>query len=260
VARLRAATDDHPERSLVWRELLSHLGIGDVVSTAQRDRFGCWGFLDLWRTGADAAFGEEEAGFLADVTQAVTPALRKGVADSMVARPGPTEPSGPAVMLLSPDLEVRGQTPPTAGYLRSILPTPLGVDPVPAVAYNVSAQLLAREAGVDDNPAWARVVLDGDGLATVRADRLAQSGVDADIAVSIEPASASERLDLFVRAFGLTAREVQLLTALSTGADTRELARTMAVSEHTVQDHLKSIFAKTSARSRTQLLAWIRGG
>jgi len=39
------------------------------------------------------------------------------------------------------------------------------------------------------------------------------------------------------------------------GTDTRELARRMFLSEHTVQDHLKSIFAKTSARNRRILLS-----
>jgi DNA-binding CsgD family transcriptional regulator len=60
---------------------------------------------------------------------------------------------------------------------------------------------------------------------------------------------------LFARAFGLSSRESELLTQLATGIDTRELARRMFLSEHTVQDHLKSIFAKTSARNRRTLLA-----
>ena len=62
-------------------------------------------------------------------------------------------------------------------------------------------------------------------------------------------------LALFARAFGLTARERELLHHLASGNDTRDLARQMFVSEHTVQDHLKSIFAKTSARSRSTLLS-----
>jgi DNA-binding CsgD family transcriptional regulator len=57
------------------------------------------------------------------------------------------------------------------------------------------------------------------------------------------------------RAFGLSARESELLSHLGTGADTRELARRMFLSEHTVQDHLKSIFAKTSAHNRRTLLS-----
>ena len=60
---------------------------------------------------------------------------------------------------------------------------------------------------------------------------------------------------MFARAFGLSPREAELLTLLTTGVDTRLLARQLIVSEHTVQDHLKSIFAKTATRSRQSLLS-----
>jgi DNA-binding CsgD family transcriptional regulator len=53
----------------------------------------------------------------------------------------------------------------------------------------------------------------------------------------------------------MSARESGLLHHLASGGDTRELARQMFVSEHTVQDHLKSIFAKTAARNRRTLLS-----
>jgi DNA-binding CsgD family transcriptional regulator len=75
------------------------------------------------------------------------------------------------------------------------------------------------------------------------------------IVVTIEEASATDRLDLFGRAFGFTARERELLSLLAIGSDTRALARQMSLSEHTVQDHLKSIFAKTGSRDRITLLS-----
>jgi DNA-binding NarL/FixJ family response regulator len=73
--------------------------------------------------------------------------------------------------------------------------------------------------------------------------------------VTIEEASAVERLELFGRAFGLSAREQQLLGLLATGSDTRAMARQMSLSEHTVQDHFKSIFAKTGAHDRVAVLS-----
>ena len=73
--------------------------------------------------------------------------------------------------------------------------------------------------------------------------------------VTIEEASAAERLELFGRAFGLSAREYELLGLLATGSDTRAMARQMSLSEHTIQDHLKSIFAKTQASDRITLLS-----
>ena len=60
---------------------------------------------------------------------------------------------------------------------------------------------------------------------------------------------------MFARSSGLTPRETELLHHLITGASTQDITRHMFVSEHTVQDHLKSIFAKTTARNRRILLA-----
>jgi DNA-binding CsgD family transcriptional regulator len=117
---------------------------------------------------------------------------------------------------------------------------------VPANAYNVAAQLLAVEAGADQNRAVARVHL-ADGLwVTLRAARLAAAGLvgQSDIAVTIEESSPADRANVFARSFGLSRRETELLTHLVTGADTRELARRMFLSEHTIQDHLKGILCQ----------------
>jgi len=47
----------------------------------------------------------------------------------------------------------------------------------------------------------------------------------------------------------LSVREAELLGQLVTRSDTHRIAQQMFVSEHTVQDHLKSIFAKTATRT-----------
>jgi DNA-binding NarL/FixJ family response regulator len=50
-----------------------------------------------------------------------------------------------------------------------------------------------------------------------------------------------------------------VLERLALGADTRTLANELYLSEHTVQDHLKSIFHKTNTRNRRTLLTRIAG-
>jgi DNA-binding NarL/FixJ family response regulator len=73
--------------------------------------------------------------------------------------------------------------------------------------------------------------------------------------VAIELSGAGERRELFALAHGLTARESELPEHLAGGADTKAAASQLHVSEYTVQDHLKSIFAKTGARNRRTLFS-----
>jgi DNA-binding CsgD family transcriptional regulator len=249
------------ERSLVWRELLSAYDVNDVASLVFRDRFGCWGFLDLWRQGTDARFTEDDVLFLTAIADPVTEALRRGQARTFDAPAVPPNRTGPAVLVLSPELEVRAQTPQTEEYLRLLVPPDADRRPIPSGAYNVAAQLLAVEAGVDDHPPSARVHLTGGVWLTLRAARIGEEGpVDRrDIAVTIELTSPADRLTLFSRACGLSPREAELLGHLVGGSDTRRTAQAMFLSEHTVQDHLKSIFAKTGTRNRRTLLTRAAG-
>ena len=258
VGLLDEATGGDLGQSLVWRELLADYGVVDAASLVLADQFGCWAFLELWRTRPATPFSRADAVFLTEVAGPLTQALRRCQQGAFALPPVRHRPrAGPVMLLLTSDLRVRGQTPPSMDYLRLLVPPEEGRAPVPAAAYNVAAQLLASEAGVDGNPAWARVAVPEAELMTVRAARIDGSGppADRDIAVTIEASSAEERVDLFTRAFGLTARERQLVEHLVAGNDTRDVARLMFLSQNTVQDHLKSIFSKTESRSRRTLLA-----
>lgn len=263
VAALRQTTSGDRDRSLMWRDLLSRYDIGDIASSVHRDRFGCWAFLDLWRTGKSASFAPAELDFLHGIAGPLTTALRRSQAATFtVGHAGELASAGPVVLLLSPALDVQAQTPPTQRYLRLLVPPDSAAQaPVPAGAYNVGAQLLAAEAGVDGNPPRARVHLGGGQWLTLRAARMdaARPVSDRVVAVSIEAAAPAERVSLFARACGLSSRETELLGRVVAGASTRDVAGLMFVSEHTVQDHLKSIFTKTGTHTRRTLLARVLG-
>jgi DNA-binding CsgD family transcriptional regulator len=257
VALLRSATGEQLERSLLWRELLAGYGVTDVASVAFRCRHGCWGFLDLWRSVAGSRFTEADVRYLTAIARPITEALRRCQANTFAtAAPAPAR-TGPVVLVLSPSLEVRAQTPETDAYLRLLVPPDADREPIPAGAYNVAAQLLAVEAGIDDHPPTAGVHLSAGVWLTLRAARMgtASRSAEQDIAVTIETTAPAERMAIFARAYALSARESELLRYLTTGSDTRRIAQRMFLSENTVQDHLKSIFAKTGTSNRRILLA-----
>jgi DNA-binding CsgD family transcriptional regulator len=260
VARLLAATSGNPTRSLVWRELLAAYDVVDMASLVFRDRFGCWAFLDLWRIRPAEPFTDHDAEYLKAISLPVTQALRRVQAETFHIAETAKAPDGPAVLVLSPNLEVRAQTPETEAYLRALVPPAGDRRPIPAGAYNVAAQLRATEDGVDIHSPRARVHLGHGVWLTLHAARIVENDKTyPDIAVTIEPTPTDERMTLFSLAHGLSKREAEIVAACARGSDTRGLARGLFVSENTIQDHFKSIFAKTRTRTRGELLAIARG-
>ena len=250
-----AALGGHAADSPLWREVQDGYGIMDVASVVFTDRFGCWGFLDLWST---RAYDADDVALLGELAPALTRARRRRQARTFSVVPAAPASSieGPVVLLLGDDLRIVGQTGASQEWLRLLLPPPGAMAPIPACAFNVAAQLLAREHGVDDHEPTARIHLAGGFWVTLRASRVEPSHL---IAVTIEPTTSAGRMDVFARANGLSHRENELVTLLAQGADTAEAARRMHLSPHTVQDHLKSVFAKTGTHNRRILLSHALG-
>jgi DNA-binding CsgD family transcriptional regulator len=241
-----------PDESLVWQHVLREVGVVDTAMVAFGDRYGAWGLLELWRT--TTPFTRADLDLLTALVPEVTTGLRAAVARTFTEPVDDLHGTGPAVLVLGSDLVVKGQTDDAAEALFRLLPPDEPMTPIPAAAYNIGAALIAQEEGIPVGEPWSRVHLGGNRWVTVRASRLGE-----DIAVSIEPSTPAERMDLFARASGLSARETEILTLLGVGLDSREIAGQLFLSEHTVNDHVKAVLAKTGARTRQVLLARATG-
>jgi DNA-binding CsgD family transcriptional regulator len=75
------------------------------------------------------------------------------------------------------------------------------------------------------------------------------------IAVTVRAATREEVLGLACRAQALTARETEVVHLVLAGLGTRAITDRLCISVNTLQDHLKSIFAKLGVRTRRELLA-----
>jgi len=82
-------------------------------------------------------------------------------------------------------------------------------------------------------------------------------GGDGRTAVIIQPAAASDVAPVVALAYGLSDRECQVARLCIQGHSTKQMAQTLGLSPYTVQDHLKSIFAKTGVRTRGELVGQV---
>lgn len=72
--------------------------------------------------------------------------------------------------------------------------------------------------------------------------------------IVIEPSKPEEVVWLNVAAYDLSSREEEVIRLVVRGASTRQISRTLFISEYTVQDHLSNAFEKVGVRSRGELV------
>ena len=85
--------------------------------------------------------------------------------------------------------------------------------------------------------------------------RLSGADQSRQIAVIIEPARAQEMAPLLLAAYALTERERKIAQCVLRGMSNKLIARELAVSPLTVQQHLKAVFEKLDVHSRGELIA-----
>jgi DNA-binding CsgD family transcriptional regulator len=86
------------------------------------------------------------------------------------------------------------------------------------------------------------------------------SGLRGDIAITLQAAHPANLAPLLMAANGLSIRERDVVRLVLDGLSTTGIAQGLFISEYTVQDHLRAIFAKVGVRTRRQLVVRLAGG
>jgi DNA-binding CsgD family transcriptional regulator len=257
---LSSATGGDLARSRRWRECLSPYGIGDQLMTACRDRHGCWGSVELMRDTGDRAFGEDDARLLDELAPVLGGLLRRSLARARPDDAGDARDRPPGTLIVDAELQPAGWTPPLWDWLGELPSAGLFNEArmLPAAVYEIVARALAP---ADAAPGVAnRVRIRArTGRWTVMEGARLEGGDTGRVAVTVRAATAEEVFDLLCKAHGLTRREREVSGLLLAGLATKQLAPALAISPHTVQDHLKAIFAKTGAGSRRELISHLAG-
>jgi DNA-binding CsgD family transcriptional regulator len=128
---------------------------------------------------------------------------------------------------------------------------------LPSVVYGVARQARARaDVGGEGPQARARVRLPSGRWLVVHGARLhPQRGGPPTTAVMLDPARRADLAPLIIETYELTQREREVTQLLTRGMPIVEIARSLWLSEHTVRDHVKAIFAKVGVSSRPELTA-----
>lgn len=256
IATLSEATEGQLERSARYRGVLQPAGFGDELRAALISEGNCWGYLTLFRSVNNAWFQEEKCSTIASIAPLIASVLRTYTlslpAEDMQ---GFQEENG--IMVLSDQLVPLSFNSAAKYWLRMLRDSEhLTSEVLPRPVSAVCSQALAEWNNAGEEPSKAKICLrveNGNYLSIIASRLEGPSGL-TQLAVSFVPAKSSDILPLLADAYTLSEREKEIAELIPRGLSTKELAQALHISAYTVQDHLKSIFAKTGVTSRRELI------
>jgi DNA-binding CsgD family transcriptional regulator len=256
-ATIYDATGGHPERSPRFRDLLTPSGMGAELRSAFVADGATWGALILVRRAGLPEFDDREVELLASASALFARAVRRGLV-AEACDPAAALPDAPGVVELdaSGDVirasssagpllaELSGSTPEAGARAASVQAVASATRAALGRAGTASSAALPSSAV--KTPAGAWLVLHGGLVGAPRS---------GEVAVFIQRAHPTLVAPLLLKAYGLTPREQEVAQLTLRGATTMQAAQRLAISPHTVNDHMKAIFEKSGARTRGELCA-----
>jgi DNA-binding CsgD family transcriptional regulator len=243
LSTLDAATVERSPRHQVIHQ---QAGLGDEARVVLRASGSTWGAACLHRASDSGDFTAGERQFLVEISTH----LGRGLQLSLSGRRTSSDLcTGPGVVTMDPELRVISTTA-DAGRLVGLLPADGS-----ATVFGVAGRVYDEH-----HPARARVRLADGTWLLVHASRLGGApGEPERVAVVLDRARPSDITSLLLRLHGLSARERAVAELLLSGRRTDELSARLCISRHTLRDHIKAIFAKVGASSRSELMAMFGG-
>lgn len=255
VGILDHVTRGNPQSSARYRDLLLPAGIPHEMRGAFVIRGRAWGAVHIARRSASGPFQQRDADALAAVAGAIARGIRASLRFDAARRVTGVEAPGLVVLGAGDDVELI--TPPARELLAEI-----SADGLTYAEHELPTSVLSLASFVRDAPQAAQsgsnvvTVPARNGWVTLHAS-LPGPSRDGRVAIVIERASAARSATVRLEAFGATAREREVATLLALGLSRAEIAETLVVSPHTVEDHIKNLYGKLGVASRQQLVARI---
>ena len=252
VGILSETTRGRPERSARYRDFLEPIGTPYEMRVAMVTRGRAWGCVVLHRTEETGDFAAKDARLMARLSRPIAEALRNSYRFDAARRHD--ESRAPGLLVLDANDVVELVTPATSALLGPVLRDDPIERNVPVPALSLAAEV--RRQGRDGRFAQPLHLPTSEGWLTLHGS-LPDGASTARVAIVVQRAGEEYAVPLRLEAFGLTAREQEVASLVARGLDTAAIADRLVISPWTVQDHLKSIFAKTDTRSRKELLAQV---
>ena len=254
LSTLHDATAGDPSTSLRWQQFIQPYGGDQELLLPLRTRGGeVWGVLALYRAPGQPVFDAEERELLTALAPRLAEGARRGLLVGEASEP--EQPEAPGLIILDQRFEIDSLTPGVERWLRELPGGDAGPERLPQAVIAVAGRALAaNDSSRPSELAFARVrARTGRWVALHGA--LLQTDGRRRVAVIVEPAHPARISPLLMAAYGLTEREQDIARSVLGGLATAEIARTLHISPHTVQQHLKGIFEKTDVSSRRELVA-----
>ncbi|MFI6703528.1 LuxR C-terminal-related transcriptional regulator [Streptomyces sp. NPDC050509] len=247
---LSRATNGRPGLSRRFREQIAPAGFGDELRVLFDTAGGYWGCAAFMRAPDRGAYRPGQLALAERAARILGSALRRS---QLPLADVPIAPQPPAVLLLGADHRVTHIDEQAERLLCEFADDADGVFAVPT-AFVMAAEAArgAKAAGRVPPPLRVRT---GSGAWFVLNTSILGGLDDPSVAVVITAASAADVMPVVFATYGLTAREREVALKVLRGHDTREIARALCMTTLTVQDHLKSVFAKAGVHSRREFVA-----
>lgn len=250
---LSRATGGRLVDSVRYREQIKPAGFGDELRAAFDSKGGTWGCAAFMRAPDRGPYDAVERGLAEVASRYLGNALRTCYQLDPAQR---LEPLPPAVLVLDHRNHLVDADPGAQALLVEFADAASAVFSVPTPFATVAEHARVNAVSATGLPAKSRVRAD-DGRWFVLHASLLDGRADGRVAIVATPASPAEIMPVYLAAYSLTDREQLIALHAVRGRSTAEIAKSLSLTANTVQDHLKSVFAKTGVRSRRELVALV---
>jgi DNA-binding CsgD family transcriptional regulator len=249
------------ERSTRYLEYLRTLGLAYEMRGAFTSGGYLWGSMDLIRESGSPDFEPREVNLL----RRIAPHLGNGLKTAALRTQTPVEEGGrdvPGVLTLDDQGSVVQHTPAAERWLRDLEDLGPGWrerEALPRALRTVVLSLrraLSPERDRDEEsiPSLRARARSGRWLTLYGSLSEATPERGAETVIIIEPTKPEELLPFSMTAYGLSPREEEIVKFVVRGLSTTRISQMLFISEHTVQNHLRSVFEKVGVRSRGELV------